>query len=61
MINHLTHDIGWPVLALGSLILLGAWRPIVAWWRFEIELYARARRTRRRGGTLDLTPERKIG
>lgn len=56
MIRHLTHDIGWPVLLLGALIVIGAWRPLLIWARYEIDLYMRTRRISGRGGTVDLTP-----
>jgi hypothetical protein len=56
VIHHLTHDIGWPVLALGALIVLGAGRPLAARARFELELSRRARRIRAREGMVDLTP-----
>ena len=56
MISHVTHDIGWPVLLLGALILLCAWRPLLAWARYERELAERARRIRGREGLVDLTP-----
>lgn len=56
MTEHLSHDIGWPILLLCALILLGAWRPLVVWARYERELYRRARRIRAREGMVDLTP-----
>lgn len=58
MISHLTHDIGWPVLLLGVLVVLGAWRPLLIWWRAERDLYLRARRINARGGVLDFTRKR---